>query len=276
MKDLNAPGISVILSTYNSPVWLHKVLISYSCQTFKNFEIIIADDGSTVETEKMLKNFSSSNSLKISHVWQNDEGFRKCEILNKAILLAKSDYIIVSDGDCLARNDFVETHHKYRKKGCFLSGGYFKLNLKISKSLDDNDILEQKCFNPEWLMEKGLKKSFKMNKLTARGFKQKFLNNFTTSKASWNGHNSSTWKEDMIAVNGFNELMKYGGEDREFGERLMNKGMASKQIRYSAVCLHLEHNRDYINEEDLKMNKSIRKRTKAQKIIRTEHGIIKQ
>lgn len=276
MKDLNAPDISVILSTYNSPVWLQKVLISYTCQTFKNFEIIIADDGSTDETEKMIKNFSSSTSIKISHVWQKDDGFRKCEILNKAIIYAKADYIIMSDGDCLARNDFVETHYKYRKKGYFLSGGYFKLNLEISKSIERNDILEQKCFNSEWLMEKGLKKSFKMNKLTARRLKQKILNNFTTSKASWNGHNSSTWKEDMIAVNGFNELMKYGGEDREFGERLMNKGMKSKQIRYSAVCLHLDHDRNYISEADLNMNKLIRKNTKAQKIIRTEHGIIKQ
>lgn len=269
------PSISVIISTYNSLAWLKKVLISYRCQSFQDFEIIIADDGSTDETAKFIHQFILLTSIPIVHVWQKDKGFRKCRILNKAILLAKADYIIMTDGDCLAREDFVETHYKRRKKRFFLSGGYFKLDIEISSLIEADDIIEQRCFDSQWLIDKGVKKTFKMNKLTSRGFKENFLNNFTTSKASWNGHNSSTWKEEILAINGFNEVMKYGGEDREFGERLMNNGVKSSQIRYSAICMHLEHERNYTNSDDLKLNESIRKKTKSKKTIWTSSGIAK-
>jgi len=72
-----------------------------------------------------------------------------------------------------------------------------------------------------------------------------FLNTLTTTNPTWNGHNVSGWKDDVIAVNGYNEDMQYGGLDRELGERLINYGIKGKQIRYSAICVHLDHPRPY-------------------------------
>ena len=43
---------SIIISTYNSPQWLEKVLYGYQNQTYRNFEVLIADDGSLDETKK--------------------------------------------------------------------------------------------------------------------------------------------------------------------------------------------------------------------------------
>ena len=77
--------ISIVISTYNSEEWLHKVLLGYSIQTEKDFEIIIADDGSTSKTKDVIDSFRSQFLNEIIHVWQEDEGFRKCKILNKAI-----------------------------------------------------------------------------------------------------------------------------------------------------------------------------------------------
>lgn len=101
------------------------------------------------------------------------------------------------------------------------------------------------------------------------------MNFITPAKASWNGCNSSGWKEDMLAINGFNESMQYGGLDREFGERLVNMGIRSKQIRYSAICVHLDHSRPYKNKELIERNKEIRRNVKANKIIKTPNGIEK-
>lgn len=64
-----------------------------------------------------------------------------------------------------------------------------------------------------------------------------------------NGHNASGWKEDIVAVNGLDERMQYGGQDRELGERLENYGIRGKQIRYSAIVVHLDHARGYVNKE---------------------------
>ena len=100
------------------------------------------------------------------------------------------------------------------------------------------------------------------------------MNHLTPTRATWNGGNASTWRADLLAANGFDNRLKYGGEDRELGERLMNAGLKGRQIRYSAIILHLEHGRPYVNREGLELNLSIRKETKQLHRTRTPFGIV--
>ena len=273
---MKAIDISVIISTYNNPKWLQKVLWSFDVQTFKNFEVVIADDGSGEDTKTLIDLMASQVSYPIQHIWHEDNGFQKTIILNKATVASRSDYLVYTDGDCVARNDFLQTHFEKRNKNCFLSAGYFKLPMNISELISKDDIESQICFDINWLVKHGLKKTFKANKLTSHGFKERFLNTFTTTKATFDGMNVSGWKQDIIAVNGFDERMQYGGEDREIGERLMNCGIKFKQIRYSAICLHLKHTREYVKPEMINKNKRIRATTKKLKLKETAFGIIKK
>lgn len=269
------PSISVIISTYNAVEWLKKTLWGYKIQTTKDFELIIADDGSGPETEACIATFKKDYPVPIIHVWQEDDGFQKSRILNKAIKACNADYILMSDGDCIAKNDFVAQHLKHREKGYFLSGGYFKLPLDISQKIEEEDVMNQNCFDVDWLKERGLKSSFKNNKLRASDTQAIFLNWITPTNASWNGHNASGWKKDILSVNGFDERMQYGGQDRELGERLINMGIKSKQIRYSAQCLHLDHPRGYKTKETLERNAAIRKNTRLKRYAYTYFGIKK-
>ena len=182
----------------------------------------------------------------------------------------------MSDGDCIPRKDFVEQHVKYREEGYFLSGGYFMLPMAISETITKEDIYTERCFDIGWLKKNGLPSSFKNNKLTAGPIKAGFLNAITPTNASWNGHNASGWKEDIVAVNGFDERMQYGGQDRELGERLFNYGLKSKQIRYNAVVIHLDHPRGYKNQESIDKNLAIRKTTKDEHKKWTDFGIVKK
>lgn len=270
-----APSISVIISTYNAVEWLKKTMWGYAAQTTTDFEVVIADDGSGPETKQCIEELAKDFPTAIHHVWQEDDGFQKSRILNKAINACTADYILMSDGDCIAKNDFVEQHLKHREPGYFLSGGYFKLPLDISTQITQEDIQTQRCFDIHWLKERGLKSSFKNNKLTAQGIKASILNYITPTNASWNGHNASGWKEDILAVNGFDERMQYGGQDRELGERLINMGFKSKQIRYSTLCLHLDHPRGYKTSETLERNAAIRKNTRKKAYAYTYYGIKK-
>lgn len=265
--------VSVIISTYNAVDWLQKVLIGYCNQTEKDFEIVIADDGSLIETKKLIDTFKGKFKNPIVHVWHEDNGFQKTIILNKAILKTNSDYLIFTDGDCIPRKDFIDIHLKYKENGYFLSGGYYKLPMNISEIINENAILSENCFNFNWLKENGLKASFKSVKLTKIKIIANFMNWITPTKKSWNGHNSSGFKSDIIAVNGFNQDMQYGGLDRELGERLFNLGLLSKQIRYSAICLHLDHKRGYANPETWKINNDIRKFNKKNKITYIKNGL---
>ncbi len=264
---------SIIISTYNAEEWLEKVLFGYSVQTEKDFEIIIADDGSTDLTVSLLMKFKSFFLYPIVHVWHPDNGFQKTTIINKAILRTNSEYLIFTDGDCIPRKDFVATHLKNKEIGHFLSGGYFKLNMSISELISENDIIIQDCFKLSWLRQNGLKWNFKNTKMTQNYFFASFMNWITPTKRSWNGHNSSGYKSDIVAINGFNQNMQYGGLDRELGERLFNFGLLSKQIRYSAICLHLEHKRSYANFDTWKINNEIRNFNKINKVTYIENGL---
>ena len=263
---------SVIMSTYNAEAWLEKVIWGFSVQTERDFEIIIADDGSGPKTKELLDRLRDEISMPLVHVWQEDKGFQKSQILNKAIMAANSDYLIFTDGDCIPRKDFVATHINFREQGYFLSGGYFKLPMNISQAISKDDIFNQRCFDVKWLKDMGLETK-NTSKLSASGFKASFLNFITPTKATWNGHNASGWKTDLVFINGFNQEMQYGGQDRELGERLFNKGLKSKQIRYNAVCVHLDHARGYVNEETWKKNYAIRKNTRDNKVVKTPIGI---
>jgi glycosyltransferase involved in cell wall biosynthesis len=266
---------SVIISTYNSPEWLKKVLWSFEQQTFKDFEVVIADDGSGPETKALIDAMKTEMSYPIQHIWHEDNGFQKTIILNKATVAAKGDYLVYTDGDCMARADFLQVHLDRREAGYFLSGGYFKLPMGISELISEEDIQTQRCFDIDWLLSHGLKSSFKNNKITAKGFKQKVLNALTPTTATWNGHNASGYKKDIITANGYDERMQYGGEDRELGERLFNAGIKAKQVRYSAICLHLDHERGYVKPEMIEKNLKIRAVTKKDKATKTPFGIAK-
>ncbi|MFV0291389.1 MAG: glycosyltransferase family 2 protein [Mangrovibacterium sp.] len=265
--------ISVIITTYNKPTYLKSVLLGFELQNNRNFEIIIADDGSNDETKQLIESFSATSWMKIKQVWHEDKGFRKCTILNKAILASETDYLLFTDDDCIPRPDFIDVHIKNAEKGRFLSGGYFKLNEVITAKVTPDDIIRQHVFNIKWLVKNGQTMNFKLSKLSKCSAYTSFLNKFTTTKPTWNGHNVSGWKEDIMAVNGYNEDMMYGGLDRELGERLENFGVHGKQIRYQAIVVHLDHGRPYRKKDLMDKNRAIRDAVKKQKIVWAENGL---
>jgi len=267
--------IGVIISTYNSPQWLRRVLWGYECQTFADFETIIADDGSGAETKRVIDEFRQRGRLTIRHVRHDDDGFRKTAILNKAISRTRCKYIIITDGDCVPRSDLVATHASLAQPGHFLSAGYFKLSMPVSQQISEETIQSGSAFDYGWLRQQGQPLSIRGVRLTRQAWLARTLDCVTTTAATWNGANSSGWKSDIVAVNGFDERMQYGGLDRELGERLNNFGVKGIQIRYRAVCVHLDHPRGYNNPETWERNNAIRQQVRSEGLIWTPHGIVK-
>ncbi len=209
-------------------------------------------------------------------MWHEDIGFRKCEILNKSILAASSDYLVFSDGDCIPRADFLETHARFAERGFYLSGGLVRLPMSVSRLITRDDIVGQRIASVPWLLRQGhpLNKKLLLMAPGSRG--GAVLDRITPTKPTWNGHNASGWKEDLVRANGFDERMGYGGEDCELGERLVNAGVTPKQIRHRAVCFHLDHARGYVDADAWRWNKEHRTEVCRSGITWTAHGIRKQ
>ena len=125
----------------------------YQAQEYKDFELMIADDGSGEETRELIETFKKDSELTIRHQWHEDSGFRKCTIMNAAIREASGQYLVFSDGDCIPRSDFLAQHVNYREKGFFLSGGYSKLNMEGSLSISREQIASGEAFDPEFSPE---------------------------------------------------------------------------------------------------------------------------
>ncbi len=269
-------NISVILSTYNNPEWLQKALWGFEEQTYEEFDIVIADDGSGDETKQLIEDFLATSKLKITHCWHPDNGFQKCQILNTATIEATGDYLIFTDGDCIPLPNFIETHAAHAEKGHFISGGYCKLPMALSKLINKDDISSGRAFDVAWLKKHGLKSFSSRLKISTSSPWDKLADTLTTTKPTWNGCNASTWKADILHVNGHNEKMQYGGEDREMGERLLNLGHKAKQLRHRAVLIHLDHARGYVNQDALDKNLAIRQSTISSKATWSPDGLLKQ
>jgi len=265
--------ISVILSTYNAPEWLEKAVWGYTVQSYRDFELVIADDGSTAETACLIGRLRGSTKLRIEHVWHEHRGFRKCTILNRAIEAAGGDYLVFSDGDCIPRWDFLQRHAELAEPGRFLSGGCVRLPMAVSQRIAVDDIVARRATDPRWLLESGLGWNKRLRMLAAGPTMARVLDAITTTRATFNGCNTSAWREDVLEVNGFDERMEYGGLDRELGERLVNAGVRPKQCRHRLICVHLDHARGYIRQEAWQRNRSIRRHTCRNRITRTPYGI---
>lgn len=266
---------SVIFTTYNHPKWLEKTLWGFSAQSYRDFEIIVADDGSGDETKEVVERLQKAIDIPIQHIWQEDDGFQKCRILNKAILASRGEYLIFTDGDCIPHPDFVKNHVALSQPNTLLSGGYFKLPLDVSRNISKEDIISGNCSRPSWLLKHGVSLTPKLLKLFSDPLWGSLLDAITTTRATWNGHSASTWKNLIVETNGFDERMQYGGQDREFGERLVNMGVKTRQVRHRCSCLHLDHGRGYARPESIARNRAIRKNTRNTKVTRSDFGIVK-
>ena len=142
--------VAVVLSTYNWPHALELCLHGYAVQRHRDFHVVVADDGSGPETRATIDRVRADTGLRIEHVWHEDRGFRKSEILNRAIVAADADYLIFSDGDTIPERDLVGTHARLAERGRFLAGGYVKLPPLVSSV--KARLLSTLAFNDRWLV----------------------------------------------------------------------------------------------------------------------------
>lgn len=265
--------ISVIVSTYDKPHFLERVLWGYAAQTRRDFEVVVADDGSGPETTALIDRLRAETGLRILHVWHEDRGFRKSEILNRAIVASSGSYLLFTDGDCIPRADLVEVHAALAEPGRYLAGGYLKLPEGVSERITVADVRAGRATELRWLRAQGWRPGRRALRMVRWPPLAALFDRLTPTAAHFHGNNASTWREALLAVNGFEGEMGYGGLDRALGYRLENLGVRGKQIRHRAVCVHLHHDRPYRRPEVLRRNREILDSIRRNREVRARLGI---
>jgi hypothetical protein len=147
--------------------------------------------------------------------------------------------------------------------------------MALSQGITADDVTSGRCFEWRWLRARGLRGLSRMLKTAPGPLLATWLNRLTPTRATWNNCNSSGWKADFVAVNGFDERIQYGGADRELGARLENSGIRPKQIRHTAIVLHLDHTRAYATPEAKAASRAVREETDRLRKTWTEYGLVK-
>lgn len=263
----------LVISTFQKPEYLRLCLHSVVKQTYVPDSICIADDGSGALTKRIIDTFQLSHpELSVRHVWHENLGFRKTKILNKAVITSNADYMIFTDDDCVMHPTFIERHINLAAAGKFITGSVIRLEQGFT-----NRVLKLGEF--QW-DHKGRPLEWKPRSvsefLKSMPFHPYIMAAFdilSPVKCSWAGGNSSTYRDYILTVNGFDEKMQYGAEDKEFGARLINSGLRGRHLRYTAPLYHLEHSRAYVNDEQVQKNRITLNAVRSSGKTSSENGI---
>ncbi|QMT31442.1 glycosyltransferase family 2 protein [Alysiella filiformis] len=259
--------VALIITTYNRPDALAHVLQSAMQQSRLPDEIIIADDGSDERTAQVIQAAAKQSPMPLHHAWQPDDGFRAAQSRNRALALAKCDYIIMIDGDMLLHPEFVADHLRIAKKGFWVQGSRVLLTEDLTA-----EILAQPLPNPCVISgsHAGVLKKHATWRLP-------FLSRYWArclgkSKKSVKTCNLAVFREDALRINGFNnEFVGWGREDDEFAARLQHAGMQRANLRWAGVAYHLWHKES--DRAALPRNEALLSQTLSQKLTRCENGV---
>ena len=257
--------VGLLISTYNWPEALELILQSALMQTQLPHEILIADDGSKAETKQLIALFQQNYLIPIRYFWQEDRGFRKSKILNKAIAATTVDYIVQVDGDCIMHPKFIEDHIDFARKGVYLYGS------RVNISPD----FVTKVFEYKKIKLNFFSKEIKNRTRTLHfPFFSKLYKSHEGISKKFRGCNVSFWREDFISINGYNEDYEgWGREDSDLAIRLGNNGIKARRLRYSGIVYHIHHKIN--SKNNFELNDKMQNETIANKIIKVSNGIDK-
>jgi glycosyltransferase involved in cell wall biosynthesis len=228
-----APAVAVIISTFDQPDYLERVLPAISRQSRPPDEMLLADDGSGEATRRLFARWADQQSFRCEHLWQPHQGFRKTRILNEAIARARCPYLVFLDGDTLMHPDFVRDHGQLAQDRTFAQGHRVLVQRRAA------DWFGRGVFNRD------RRRAFWQGQLSNLKVAYRWprpLRRIRQDLHGIRGCNQGIWRADLLTVNGYNEDFEgWGREDSELGVRLMHAGIQRLDIRGWALCYHLWH-----------------------------------
>ena len=262
----------LIIASYRKVRYLRVVINTLLSQTSLPDSICIADDGSGPNIKELIDQYRPLfNGCELRFLTHEDDGFRKNLILNAAIVTSSADYMIFIDDDCCLSPYFIECHLTLAQQDSFLTGSLIRMQKEISADIIRAGNIVWKGKRPVNWAPRSFGEFLKAHPFSS--IVGRYLNNLSPIRKSWIGSNASVHKQNLLAVNGFDNDMGYGGCDKELGVRLINAGVRARTIRYSAPVYHLDHDRGYAKERIIRENREKIISARESKKVRTNNGI---
>ena len=262
--------VSLFIPTYRDIRALELILDALKIQTHRDFEVIVAEDDSSVEVKEFLKNYSADFSIK--HFSHENQGNRKAVILNKALSKTEGKYLIFIDGDTIPYTTFIASHVALSASKTVLCGRRVNLGEAVStklrkKELSAFELEKHFLFKMRYLLKAKTRHYEQGIYLKPNGLLQKIVGKFNKNVHIL-GSNFSLFKEDMFAINGFDEDIVGGSKDDvDLEWRLVDNGCTLKSAKYCANLFHLHHSRASRVEDERYAKEQMHKNRQEKKFI---------
>lgn len=268
----------LIIATYENPRSLRLCLASVARQRTIPCAIAIADDGSGPETRAVVDAFAAAlRGTAVRHVWQEDDGFRKAAILNRAIATSAADVLIFIDGDVMIHPDFVGRHLELARPDAWASGSLIRLDAAATAAVTEDDVATGRVFDRGWLRARRAidRPGAWLKTMPFPKPAMALLDRLSPVQRAWGGGNASAYRAAILRVNGFDETMRWGGGDKEMGVRLTNAGVRGRHLRFTAPLVHLDHPRGYADPAHKAANRARIGAIRRDRVAWTADGITK-
>jgi len=266
---MSSPALSLVIAVYQRHDFLERVFTSLADQTFRDYEVIVADDGSGPQMREVIDQHRRALGREIHHVWHEDDGFRKTIIANRAVLDARANYLVFIDGDCILHHRFLERHARRRAQGRVLVGRRVMFDRELTERVTLDDIQSRRIERVSyWWKHAG--KNDRRNGFYVPAMD--WMRNRRRADHQILGSNFSVHRDDFLRINGYDErIVGRGLEDNNLSTRFLNSGMRLFSVRYEALQYHCSHASDaFAHTPDVVEH--FRDSTE----VRTRHGIVKE
>jgi glycosyltransferase involved in cell wall biosynthesis len=233
------PAVSLVIAVYGHEDFLERIFVSLERQSFEDFEVVLADDGSGPRMAELVARWQGRLRHPILHAWQENQGFRKTVIVNRAVAQSRGDHLVFIDGDCILHHRFLERHHRRRRPGQAHSGRRLMLDGALTARIGLEDVRSGRLERP----------SFWWRHVEAHDRRNGFyapwlygLRGGFGGRYEILGSNFSLPRAAFLAVNGYDErIVGRGLEDVNLKARLVNAGVAVRSIAQEAIQYHCHH-----------------------------------
>jgi glycosyltransferase involved in cell wall biosynthesis len=255
--------LSLLVTTYNRPDALALTLASAVAQAVPPDELVVADDGSGEETRATVAAAAARAPFPVRHCWHEDRGFRLAEIRNRALALARGEYLVMVDGDLVLERSFLSDHRRAARPGWMVQGGRALLSEAVTREALARGRVDFGPWEPGLRNRKNALRSAWLSALASRS---------GTDPYRVRGANLAFWRADVVRVNGFDErFVGWGREDSEFVARMQHAGVRRRHLRFAAVAFHLWHPES--SRALLPRNQELLDATLSSRAARTDHGL---
>ena len=261
-------SLSVVVATYEWPRALDVVLRALAEQRNREFEVVVADDGSGADTRELIAEFKRRTGIAVRHVWQEHRGFRVARLRNLAIAAltpADPDYLVFVDGDMLLHREFVTDHRRCARPGWFTQGVRVLADATLTRKL----LARPPTALSPWARGiGGLRRAYLLRSPAAAAATRLLGNALVAIKAC----NFAAWRDDLVQVNGFDESFEgWGPEDKELALRLRHAGVRRQTLLFGGIAIHLHH--PAASREMLAANLERLETTRRQRLTRAARGL---